>query len=51
MLYPTYNFSVWIRDLNPPKSPLKRGTLKAPFLRGLGDLDIKTQQLDFSDIP
>ena len=22
---------------NPPKSPLKRGTFKAPFLRGLGD--------------
>jgi hypothetical protein len=27
-------------NLDPPKSPLKRGTLKseAPFLRGLGDL-------------
>jgi type I restriction enzyme M protein len=26
---------------NPPKSPLERGTLKAPFLRGLGDLDLE----------
>jgi hypothetical protein len=29
--------------VNPPKSPLERGTLKAPFLRGLGDLDLKTK--------
>jgi hypothetical protein len=29
--------------VNPPKSPLKRGPLKAPFLRGLGDLDLKAK--------
>jgi hypothetical protein len=28
---------------NPPKSPLERGTLKAPFPRGLGDLDLETK--------
>ncbi len=26
---------------NPPKSPLERGTLRASFLRGLGDLDLE----------
>jgi hypothetical protein len=31
-------------DLNPPKSPLERGTkirILAPFPRGLGDLDLR----------
>jgi hypothetical protein len=33
---------------NPPKSPLKRGTkiqILAPFLRGLGDSDLKTKSI------
>jgi hypothetical protein len=30
---------------NPPKSPLERGTLKAPFPRGLGDLHLETKSM------
>jgi hypothetical protein len=32
--------------VNPPKSPLERGTLKAPFPRGLGDLDLTRSLAD-----
>jgi radical SAM family uncharacterized protein/radical SAM-linked protein len=38
-------FESSVDDENPPKSPLKRGTSEAPFLRGLGDSDLQTEPI------
>jgi radical SAM family uncharacterized protein/radical SAM-linked protein len=32
--------------VNPPKSPLERGTSEAPFLRGLGDSDLQAEPIN-----